>query len=166
MIVTYQDFNGGNTNIPNLDEVHTNLTTNYINVYEPKFLKELMGDDLYAAYLADQEGVRFVALLPYLKPAIIRYVYRYYVKNNGGTFLAGTGASKSKKQNNTTESAWPLIVEAWNQMVEFNNETNKFLTNNATYPEYKKPTWYGNDWFWREDCHKPEIYSVLNGLGL
>jgi hypothetical protein len=170
MIVVTADFNGGNTNIPNLDLVGNNLSTNYIAVYEPKFLKELLGDNLYAAYIADPTEARFVALVPYLKPAIIRYVYRFYVEDNGGTFLAGTGAAKSKKQNASNESAWPLIVKAWNQMVGYNKDTYKFLHDNPTYPEYTfvMQSWYWGNWypFWNEYQCLPEIYRVLNGLGL
>jgi len=169
-IVSINDYIGGNTNIPNLDLVGVNLDTNYIQVYEPIFLKELLGAELYAAYIADPTEARFIALLPYIKPAIIRYVYRQYVEDNGGTFLGGTGAVKAKKQNNTNESAWPMIVKAWNQMLDYNKKTYKFLHDNATYPEYTyiMPIWWFNDWYWREEERNcvPEIYRSVNGLGL
>jgi hypothetical protein len=178
-IVTIQDFNGGSTNIPNLDLVGSNLQTNYIEKYEPKFIKDLLGNDLYIAYLSDPEAERFVNLIPYLRPAIVDYVFYYYIEDNGGNMLFGSGVGNSKKQNAVTSSPWPLMVKAWNEMVDYNKETNKFLDDNKTdYPEYKTPlpSWYFwngfyplFDWNWYSwyGCHLiPGIYKLKNGLGL
>ena len=177
-IVTIQDFNGGSTNIPNLDLVGTNLQTNYIAKYEPKLLKELLGNDLYASLIADPTTARMVALIPYLKPAIIDYVYYYYVEDNGGNLLLGAGTGNPKKSNAVTSSPWPMMVRAWNEMVDYNKETNKFLSDNPTYPEYKMelPSWYFwkgfypfFDWNWYSwyGCYLiPGIYRLKNGLGI
>lgn len=178
-IVTIQDFNGGSTNIPNLDLVGTNLQTNYIAKYEPKFLKDLLGKDLYDALIANPTEERFVNLIAYLKPAIIDYVYYFYVEDNGGNLLLGAGAGSPKKTNAVTVSQWPMMVKAWNEMVEYNKETNKFLDDNKTvYPEYTiiLPTWYFwngyypfFDWNWYSwyGCNLiPAIYRIKNGLGL
>lgn len=177
-IVTIQDFNGMATNIPNLDLVGTNLTK-YIDKYEPKLIKDVLGNDLYEAYKADPTAARFVALVPYLKPAIVDYVYYYYVEDNGGNLLLGAGAGSPKKTNAVTVSPWPMMVKSWNEMVEYNKETNKFLDDNKTiYPEYKVilPSWYywsGSylefDWNWYAwyGCNLiPGIYRFKNGLGL
>lgn len=177
-VVTIQDFNGGSTNIPNLDLVGNNLQINYIDKYEPKLLKELLGDDLYTSLKADPTTDRMVALIPYLKPAIMDYVYYFYVEDNGNNLLLGAGAGSPKKSNAVTVSQWPLMVKSWNEMVDYNKETNKFLTDNSTYPEYKSPlpTWfYWNgyyplfDWNWYSwyGCYLiPGIYRVSNGLGI
>lgn len=175
--VTTSDFNGGTTNIPNLDMVGVNLTA-YITKYEEKFLRELLGDDLYTALRAAPTEARFIALLVYLKPAIIDYVFYYYIEDNGGTMLLGVGSAKSKNTNATLASSWPVMVKVWNEMVDYNKKTNKFLHDNTTYPEYtiNLPPWFFCEgiympfywpWFWEYGYKQiPENYRVKNGLGI
>jgi len=180
-IIASTDFVGQN-NVPDKDIVGTDLQFNYIEKYEPIFLTELLGATLYGLLKDDLEAEdhaeRFTNLIPYLKPAIVDYVYWYWLQGQSIVNL-GTGAGQSKKQNAVTASPWPLMVRAWNEMVDLNKKTNKFLKDNATiYPEYTivLPTWYfcGGlypffDWNWYSwyGCYElPKIYRLQNGLGI
>lgn len=156
-------------NIPNKNEVGENLQA-FIDKYEPLFLTELLGVELYDELKAHKGDTRFVELLPYLKPAIVDYVYWFYLQDQN-TVTATTGGAKPKQQNSTNASAYPKMVRAWNEMVELNRKTNAFLKDNATYPEYTKviPQWYyWDNWYtltWRF-CELPEIYRIKNTLGI
>lgn len=175
-IIAPADFQGQN-NIPDKDLVSANLQNNFINKYEPMFLTELLGDDLYASLKADPTAPRMIALIPYFKPAIVDYVYWFYLEDMSIQNL-GTGAAQPKKQNSVTVSPYPKIVKAWNEMVELNKKTNKFLKDNPDYTEYTivLPSWYFCnglypffDWHWYSfyGCNLlPSIYRVKNSLGL
>lgn len=159
----------GENNIPNKNEIGENLQW-FIDKYEPLFLTELLGVELYTELKANITDARFVALLPYLKPAIVDYVYWFYLADQN-TVTATTGGAKPKQQNSANASSYPKMVRAWNEMVKLNRETNKFLHDNATYPEYTKviPEWYYYDnWYTYTYmmCELPEIYRVKNSLGL
>jgi len=170
-IIQPTDFIGQN-NIPNKTEVGENLKL-FIDKYEPKFLTKLLGAELYTELKDHATDARFVALLPYLKPAIVDYVYWFYLEDQN-ILNATSGAAKPKQQNSANASEYPKMVRAWNEMVEYNKETNKFLKDNeTTYPEYTIviPIWYYNwfDWGWYFEygCNElPDIYRVKNSLGL
>lgn len=160
-IIQPTDFKAENL-IPDMNIVSENVQA-FIDKYEPKFLTKLLGVELYTALKANPSDARFVALLPYLKSAIVDYVYWFYQEfQNTQTFGAGEG--KSKKQNATNASVYPKMVRAWNEMVDYNKETNTFLKGNATYPEYTDdiPT-HWDYWF---ECDRPEIYRYRNSLGI
>lgn len=161
-IIQPSDFKGENL-IPDMNIVAQNVQS-FIDKYEPIFLRKLLGAELYTAYVADPSEVRFTDLLPYVKLAIVDYVYWQYQQfQNTQTFGAGEG--KSQKQNATNASVYPKMVRAWNEMVDYNRETNKYLKDNAaTYPEYTivVPMYWE---YWHE-CDRPEIYRYKNSLGL
>lgn len=174
-IVLPSDFTEEN-DIPDKDIVSVSIQ-NFITKYQPIFLKELLGTELFDAYTVNPTDQRFTDLLPYIKPALVDYVYWFYIKNQA-TQMTGTGAAQSKKQNAVTVSPYPEMVRAWNEMVDYNKGTNKFLSGNATYPEYtfKLPEWFfcngiylDFDYNWYEwyGCNLiPTIYQFKNSLGI
>jgi len=236
----------GQNNIPDKDIIGTDLQDNFIDKYEPMFLEELFGVDLYEAFLAGKGvgsvvttadnpvvnglGTKFLTYfevgdeiyingetriiaeipednrllttelwsvanenvdyykgeqwyklytLPSLKPAIVDYVYWFYLEDQVIQNL-GTGAGQTKKQLAVTASPYPKMVRAWNEMVEYNKKTNKFLKDNeADYPDYASvnlPGWYFYngfypffDWNWYSwyGCYGlPTIYRIKNSLGI
>lgn len=161
-IIQPSDFKGENL-IPDMNIVAQNVQS-FIDKYEPIFLRKLLGAELYDQLIVTPITQRFTTLLPYLKPAIVDYVYWFYQSyQNTQTF--GSGEGKSQKQNATNASVYPKMVRSWNEMVDLNRETNKFLRDNATtYPEYTIviPLYWE---YWHE-CDRPEIYRYKNSLGL
>lgn len=182
-LISPADFTVDNQ-LPNIS-LQANDIQAYINKYELLFLSLLMEDDLYAAYIANPTDARFVTLIgqPWFKPAIVDFVYFHYARSLA-TFTMNTGGGQPKKQNATTVSLYPKMVYAWNEMVEYNKKTNKFLKDNATtYPEYKPihfPEWwfaydgfnwfypsFETTWYWGFGCKQlPEIYRLKNSLGV
>jgi len=168
-IITPSDFIGQN-NIPDKDLIGANLV-GFIDKYESLFLVELLGSDLYDAYVATPEGERFVNLLPYIKPALTDYVYWYYLEDQAIQTL-GTGAGVPNKQNSVTVSPYPKMIRAWNEMVKLNLRTRRFLTDNETiYPEFTPLMNYLPEWVWQLPfihCHQNryDIFTVRNSLGV
>lgn len=172
-ITSVNDFIGQN-NIPDKATYGENLQW-FIDKYEPILLKKLLEDDLYTLFIATPTDARFVALLPFLKPACVDYIYWFYLQDQAQNFTS-LGGSQSKKQNAITVSVYPKMVRAWNEMVNYNRELHKYLVKNDTvYPEYVNhfPAWffywYGIDWFWgdwREGCDIDEVYKFQNTLGV
>lgn len=153
----------------------------HIDKREPEFLELLLGSDMYEAYEANPAEARFTDLIAkkWFKSAIVDYVYWFYLSNQSIMTL-NTGGGQPKKQNAVTVSLYPKMVAAWNEMVDYNKKTNKFLKDNPTiYPEYASvnlPYWFyingyypSFDWGWyfeygQNELH--EIYRYRNSLGL
>lgn len=175
-LIAPADFKGEN-NIPDKDLVGENLQ-GFIDKYEAIFLKKLMGADLYTVYLATPTNIRFTNLMQWVKPAEIDYVYWFWMQDQQIQTL-GTGTGQTKKQNAITATPWPKMVRAWNEMVGYNKEFNKYVDDNKlTYPEYTVylPFWYYRDgcylmfdwlWYWGYGCNQiPDIYQLKNRLGI
>lgn len=181
----------GNVNIPDKDLISDNLTW-HIQEYEPILLNILLGNDLYAAYIATPADARFTALIGtvgppstgYLAKALVNYIFYQYFQTVS-TQVTSLGASQNKKKNAITVSMWPEMVKAWNRMVEKNRELHKYLVDNPTiYPEYKNtfPEWFFGwgfwggiwrcwffDWYdWSGEYGNcvNEVYRVQNRLGM
>lgn len=176
---TVADFTGQN-NIPDKDLISENLTA-FINKYEPVLFDKLLGTALYTLFKATPTDARFVALLPYLKPASVDYTYWFYLEDQG-VQLTSMGASQAKKTNAIAVSPYGKMVRAWNEMADYNRKLHKYIKENAaTYPEYTVDFhdwfftwgWFGYwgwgffDWqnWWDEGCI-PEIYRFKNRLGI
>lgn len=182
-ITTINDFIGEN-NIPDKATYGENLTW-FITKYEPILLKKLLGSDLATLLIASPADARFAAIItPYLKPAIVDYVYWFYLKDQG-IQLTSLGASQSKKKNAITVSPYPKMVRAWNEMADLNRQLYKYLIDNSvTYPEFKPclPEWFfgwgfwsgiwmcwffdWNDWGGEFGMCVDEVYRYKNGLGI
>lgn len=175
-ITVIADFKGQN-NIPDKELIAENLQL-FIDKYEPILFKKLLGEDLYTLFKATPADARFVALLPYLKPADVDYIYWFYLEDQAIQNL-GTGAAQSKKKNAVTVSPYPKMVRAWNEMVDCNRELHKYLKDNSDiYPEYNVtfPDWFFyfngywfvfSDWLsWFSVACVDEIYRYKNTLGI
>jgi hypothetical protein len=163
LITTQTDFIGQNS-IPDLDINGANLQW-FIVKYEPMFLKELFGAALYASYAEDPATDRFTDtdLLEILKPAIVDYVYYFYMENDSNTKL-GTGTGQTKKQNAVTTSPWPKMVRAWNEMTDYCKQLNCYLDDTMNgdgtpvYPEYEEVVL--PDWFYCKGCLNADLFYV------
>ena len=111
----------------------------YIDKYEPEYLRYIMGEQLYAAYLLApntqeyidiRDGVVYVGLdgLNYnwqgLKRGILLYVYYHYLRDTT-TFTTGSGQKTVAYGN--SESSVPKQIRAWNEMVVINNSFYNYL---------------------------------------
>lgn len=136
-----------------------------------------VGDNTGASYYKQKRWIDLLAL-PSLKPAIVDYVYWFYLKKQNEP-IYNTGAGQAKQKNAVRVSPYPSMVAAWNEMVAYNKAINKFLSTGDVYPEYTPvwlPTWfYWNgfyplfNWGWYWECGElelPEIYRIKNSLGL
>lgn len=136
----------------------------YIDKYEPKFLKELLGTDLYNEFIAglqeDPIPEKWVELRDEtdLKQMIIDYVYYYYMQNQA-TSTAGMSEVKGKTDNATPVNNVTKMIRAWNEMVEM---ARLFDLSTETYPSWNRVYWR----HWWRGCgwHLPEIYEFKNSL--
>lgn len=151
----------------------------FINKYETRYLKELLGDDLYNSFIAGlaEEPVlpKWTALLNQLvnnetkESPIANYIYYYYSRNKA-TETVGIGEMKPNTENGSMASAVQKQVRAWNEMVDWNFEVAKFISENED--DYGPFIWI-NYHFHNDDildsigvrC-KTELFRKKNTLGL
>src|SRR5574339_318819 len=130
-----------------------------IEIYEPEYLRKVLGLDLYEAFTEGIAGSgtpdqRWVDLLEGITfdhhgvnhrwngfdpedklTPIANYVYYRYLEDTvSDVTLAGT--STGKTDNNARTSPMQKMVNAWNDMVDMNSELDRLLHNNTDYPEY------------------------------
>lgn len=178
-IASPTDFTG-EVNIPNADDAYNGVAAtvqSLIDEYEPQLLTELLGDALYTELknglaVLPTPDAKWVALRDKVKPLILKYVYFYYLEANI-VQTTGIGAQATTSEAGNRASAWGKQVKEWNKMVKGNHSLVKFLTNNADYPDYKRPDYYEYDWVWGFDyflgcfgMRIPEIYTFKNSLGI
>lgn len=146
MIIDRTYFNG-DILIPNYDKPTTAALIDwYINMYEAKFMRALMGESLYQAYkvgvvidpipakwgeilngaggenLPGRQVWKGLTYLPgdnpdYKKSPIANYVYFKFMEKTY-TRSTGSGESKARLENADAASPGPKMVAAWNEMVE------------------------------------------------
>lgn len=162
--------------------------TQFIDTYEPEYLKKVLGYDLWKAFTEGIEGSgtpdqRWLDLLqgkefqyqskPYNwagfenKPSpISQYVY-YQVLEDSASDTVLVGQSTGKTENAIRTSPVSKMIAAWNEMVELNIMLWNFLyVNKATYPEWdvSYPYWY---WpYYGGIIHQNEIFNLKNSLDL
>lgn len=135
----------------------------FLSEYEEKLLTDLLGYDLSKKYKAGiasptpdakwtdlRDGKEYTNRIGILqkwkglkftdgtakKSLIANYVYYMYMRNNA-TVTTGVGEKIAKAQNAEAASSAYKMVNAWNQMVEWNWELSEFfLSNPASYPEF------------------------------
>lgn len=134
----------------------TQLTT-FITKHEHRYLKDILGVELYELFQAgllatdaDYEAIRdgetftdrdsivreWLGLNGVGTSPITNYVY-YQVMKYSVSQTQGIGESMSAVENGTRASSSPKMVEAWNQMVEWNWTLHEYLmVNQATFPTY------------------------------
>lgn len=175
-IITPIDFKG-EALIAQIEQVFDEVQS-FIDKYEPKFLKELLGLTLYQEFI---DGITPVEILPptvpptyepidpkwvslrdetELKSMIVGYVYWFYQANNI-TSTVGTGEGKLRKDNAAAASPLQKMVYNWNEMVK---NARLFDLSTDTYPDWKRVYW--RDWYCGCNWHLPEIYVYKNQLGL
>lgn len=167
----------GELDIPNTDSlpVQENLQI-FINKYEVKFLKMLLGNVLYAEYIA---GSTLVPVEPATDPVtyepipqkwidlqnqlrdvttkvspIANFIYFYFVRDKT-IYNSGTGTQQAEGENSTKADSKIKTVRAWNEMNELCFEIHKFLKTNISvygplaYNLYFRDNWYLWDWsYW------------------
>lgn len=166
-IITIHDFKG-ETKVAQLDNpgVRESLE-DFIEKYEYKFLKSLLGktltDEFFAGILVDPIDQKWIELRDEfdLKQMIVNYVYFFYMENMTTT-TAGTGENKAKNENSTVASNWDKNVKVWNEMV---NLTRLFDLSTETYPDFKRIWWRCYD-YWFCGCSVSEIYYYKNTLNI
>lgn len=135
----------------------------FIDELEPRLLTDLLGYELYKAFLtgiaAGSPAAKWLALrdgkeytnraghLTYWdglvfskgtakKSLIANYVYWFWMADQS-TVTTGTGEKTSAAANAVDASPARKMVRAWNQMVQWNWELIEFLlSNEADYPEF------------------------------
>jgi len=105
--------------------------------------------------------------LPYLRPAIICYVY-YWYRRNAVTSFSGTGEIVNANENSVVVSPVQKMVDRWNEMVKNNIAMVKFIQYNpADYGNYYAPERLYPYPFWDYRCRfTPDIFKVQNTLGI
>lgn len=133
-----------NLEVPSLldsTELGTSLqsqVTRYITHYEPLYLKYLMGDDLYAAYLLTPTAARFTALkdkllnATTLKSPIANYVYFYFYRDTK-VYATGSGEGGGAVVGGNSRR----VSDVWNDGVKMSYDVHEWIMDNiSTYPEY------------------------------
>lgn len=173
-IITPTDFKGENI-IGQIETqpVRANVQS-FIDKYETKFLKELLGLTLYQEFI---DGITPVEILPTtvpptyepidpkwislrdetdLKTMIVDYVYYWYMRNST-TFTSGTSEVKAKNSNSTPVNSIDKQVRAWNEMVRM---VRLFDLDTATYPNWHRVFW--RNWYFGCRWNLPDIYQFIN----
>lgn len=148
----------GDLTIPQLSQPAVQNTLSwFINEYEPKFLNDLLGYQLYSDYTAGITGATPAAIWTELrdgkeytnkfgrldkwkglsftlngvkKSPIANYIYYWYLRNEATTTTGG-----GEVASNVAMPASPAgkMTRAWNQMVDWNRELVEFMNGNANY---------------------------------
>lgn len=187
MIINSSYFTG-KLNLPQTGNSEGSLIVqDFIDTYEPAYLKELMGYPLWKAFTEGIKGSppyeqRWVNLLSgaeytvndrsnmwlglKTKPSpIAAYVYYQFLEDQAqDTTLVGTAISKTTN----AERANPVqkMVNAWNSMVATNLLFAEYMNaNRSTYPEWNgKPVhefFYSRSFFWNWDYEYMETCNPL-----
>lgn len=118
--------------------------------YEKKFLRAVLGDDLYDAFIAGFTGTpaaKWTALANQLRDAtaktspIANYVWYKWQQQNQQLSTA-TGDKTATELNLVRSSNYGKYVNVWNAMCEQLDDFYEWLNDNtATYTEWDGTTW-------------------------
>lgn len=143
------------------------LIQEFIDKYEPLFLKKLLGIDLYNEFIAglaeDPIDSKWISLRDdtELKNMLVNYVYYWYMRNQS-TLSAGISEVKPKAENATPVSSVDKQVRAWNEMVL---AVRPFTLDVSIYPLYVRPPFHMYR-YWYEGCPVSDIYFTINSLNI
>ncbi len=131
--------------------------------YEPKFLKLLLGETLYATYAAAIAGnptsgiwfdlnAQIYQTTPFYQSPVANYVYYQFWKTNRTTTLT-TGEQKAKSENSDAVRIDRKMEAAWNEMCELVTTIREYLDEHST--DYE-------DWMTDE----VESFELINQWGI
>lgn len=147
----------------------------FIDKYEPKFLRALLGLPLYTEFVnglipvpvdptTDPETFepipqKWIDLRDNtdLKDMITSYVY-YWYKRNETTKSMGISEAKPKAENATVTNSVEKQVKSWNEMAEM---ARLFDLDASVYQGWVKANWFLNC-YWHSRCRVSEIYYPIN----
>lgn len=153
MQIDYTYFQSGLIAIPNLrtSGLVQNLIiddlNDYITIYEPKYLKRLMGDDLYDAFVAGiaetTPETRWTDLQSQIRDTsnklspIADYVWYYYQQEHQQT-ATQSGDKQTDQPGLVARVNSDRLCNVWNNMVEKSLEVYEWIEDNqADYPEWE-----------------------------
>lgn len=193
MIIDYTYF-VGKLNLPQTgDTLSRQIVDQFIERYEPELLEKVLGpglfqaftDEVYSSGSGDIEQ-RFLDLLdgvsfsynnrPYrwvgfrntaLRTPIANYVYYKFLEDLANSVTL-TGVAESQTDNNRTVSHNSRMVDAWNEMIDYNNMLWAFLyTNKTVYPEWQEYNYPGIiGWQYPFNCERNEVFKKINTFGI
>jgi hypothetical protein len=145
----------GDIFIPNLSQIipskpnNSNVAelTDFIAIYEPKYLKLLLGEDLYDLFYAGigatSPDAKWTALKTKLYPDYYKtpaayYVY-FFLRRFQSTVTTLNGEVQPSFENTTPVNQNFKMIYAWNRMVELSTEIQEWLEESAqvvSYPDF------------------------------
>lgn len=147
----------------------------FIEKYETRFLKELLGktllDEFKSGLEEDPVPVKWVDLKNILannstkESPIANYVYYWYMRNKS-TETASIGEIKPNTENGSMASSVQKQVRSWNEMVDWNFEVLEFIKDNIIdYPSFNPANgFYHGYGFYR--CYHNELFIRQNTLNI
>ena len=111
-----------------------------IAVYEPRYLKEIMGSELYAEYVASESDDKWLPLIAKLRNVetlrspIANYVYFYHRRDNA-IASGDNGDYVAKADNQQSVSINQRMRTAWDDMVFQNEVLLKWIYDNIINSE-------------------------------
>lgn len=169
-IITPADFKAQNSIAQRELPYVSALIQEFIDKYEPMFLKKLLGLSLYEEFttglaVTPPEDIdpKWIALRDQmdLKPALVNYVYFWYMEN-ANTLTGGISEVKPNAENSVPVSNWDKRVRSWNEMAAM---TRLFDLSKVDYPDYVRPYW-GRYSCWFHGCDIDEIFYYKNTLNI
>ena len=116
---------------------HKSIAINFsISVYEPKYLKELMGSELYAEYVDTKSDSKWTVLIDKLRNVetkrspIANYVYFYHRRDNA-IAKGDNGDFVPKTDNMQSVSINQRMRIAWDDMVSQNEDLMRWIYNSV-----------------------------------
>lgn len=143
------------------------LIQEFIDKYEPMFLKKLLGLSLYneltTGLATNPIDPKWTALRDdtEIKPMLVDYIYYWYLRNQT-TLTGGVSELKPKAENAVPVSNVDKQVRAWNEMVLM---ARPFRLDVAVYPNYVRPNLYRYS-YWFHGCEVSDIYFTINSLNI
>lgn len=138
MIITTNIFQGELTIGQITDPVVSDKVQLFIDEYEPEFLKKLLQNNLYNAFIdglsQDPIEQRWIDLKETVTPMIACYVYYWYMRNSK-TQTMGIGEVRINPELSTNINPSEKMAFIWNKMVDKVIEFIKTL-DKTVYPEY------------------------------
>lgn len=152
-ILTYQYFTSGRLAIAGLagNELGAQATQTsiqkYINLFEPKYLKRLLGDDLYDAFKTGMSvttpDARWTNLAAQIydttaKESPIANLVWYKWLSDHQTVTTASGMKKATASDAASVNNVQMITDIYNDAVDSLQDVYDWLeTNEATYPEWE-----------------------------